>query len=90
MSAEKISRRKAEILTLSARLFADRGFQGTSLRDIGDTAEIRRGSLYSHFSSKEEILKMAKKHEKEFEKRFKELDRLEAKALENESTSLPH
>jgi len=53
-----ISPRKAEIIRISGGLFADRGFQGTSLRDIGEAVELRRGSLYSHFSSKEEILKM--------------------------------
>jgi AcrR family transcriptional regulator len=54
----KISPRKAEIIRISGKLFAERGFRGTSLRDIGEAVELRRGSLYSHFSSKDEILKM--------------------------------
>jgi AcrR family transcriptional regulator len=54
----EISPRKAEIIRIAGKLFADRGFQGTSLRDIGQAVELRRGSLYSHFSSKDEILKM--------------------------------
>lgn len=58
MPETTVSPRKAEIIRIAGRLFADRGFQGTSLRDIGDAVEMRRGSLYSHFSSKEEILQM--------------------------------
>ena len=58
MPEPRISPRKAEILRIAGGLFANRGFQGTSLRDIGEAVELRRGSLYSHFSSKEEILKI--------------------------------
>lgn len=58
MPEPRISPRKAEILRIAGGLFASRGFQGTSLRDIGEAVELRRGSLYSHFSSKEEILKI--------------------------------
>lgn len=58
MLEPSISPRKAEIIRIAGGLFANRGFQGTSLRDIGEAVEVRRGSLYSHFSSKEEILKM--------------------------------
>ncbi|MBW2500871.1 MAG: TetR/AcrR family transcriptional regulator [Deltaproteobacteria bacterium] len=58
MPTAKVSPRKAEIIRIAGELFAEQGFQGTSLRDIGQAVELRRGSLYSHFSSKEEILKM--------------------------------
>lgn len=56
MPEAPISARKAEIIRIAGGLFAERGFQGTSLRDIGEAVALRRGSLYSHFSSKEEIL----------------------------------
>ena len=58
MATQKLSPRKAEIVRIAGRLFADRGFQGTSLRDIGEAVALRRGSLYSHFESKDEILKV--------------------------------
>jgi AcrR family transcriptional regulator len=48
--------RKAEIVAIAGQLFATRGFHGTSLRDIGNAVGMRRGSLYSHFKSKEEIV----------------------------------
>lgn len=58
MTTRNVSPRKAEIIRIAGTLFAERGFHGTSLRDIGAAVELRRGSLYSHFSSKDEILKM--------------------------------
>lgn len=48
--------RKAEIVGIAGQLFAERGFTGTSLRDIGEAVGMLRGSLYSHFDSKEEIV----------------------------------
>ena len=58
MPQARMSARKAEIVRTAGRLFAERGFQGTSLRDIGNAVALRRGSLYSHFDSKDEILGM--------------------------------
>lgn len=37
-------------------LFAEKGFHGTSVGDIGERANIQRGSLYYHIRSKEELL----------------------------------
>lgn len=50
--------RKAEIVGVAGHLFAERGYQAASLRDIGSVAGMRRGSLYAHFASKEEILRL--------------------------------
>jgi hypothetical protein len=43
------------ILLEASRLFATRGFRGTSTRDICAAVGIRQPSLYSHFSSKQSI-----------------------------------
>ncbi len=48
--------RRAEIIRIAGRLFAEKGFEAASLRDIGDAAGIRRGSLYAHFDAKEELM----------------------------------
>lgn len=47
--------RRAQIMTVAARLFATRGFDATKIRDIAAAAGILGGSIYYHFASKEEI-----------------------------------
>lgn len=56
--AAPMTERKAEIVRIAGALFAERGFDGASLRHIGDAVGMRRGSLYAHFDSKEEILEL--------------------------------
>jgi len=50
------STRRDEIVAVAAELFAQKGFDGTTVRDIADTAGILSGSLYHHFRSKEQIM----------------------------------
>jgi len=44
------------ILLAGLRLFAELGFHGTSIRDLGGAAGINSATLYAHFPSKEHIL----------------------------------
>jgi AcrR family transcriptional regulator len=37
-------------------LFAEKGFHGTGVTEVGDRAGIQRGSLYYHIKSKEDLL----------------------------------
>lgn len=48
--------RQGEILDAAERLFAEKGFDCTSISDIQAAVGISRGTLYYHFKSKEEIL----------------------------------
>src|SRR6202158_1901398 len=48
--------RRDELLGLAATMFAERGLRATTVRDIADSAGILSGSLYHHFSSKEEMV----------------------------------
>ena len=48
--------RRSELLAIAARLFADKGFKNTTVRDIADAAGILSGSLYHHFDSKESMV----------------------------------
>jgi len=50
------SPRRSAILALAAQLFAERGFQATTVRDIADAAGLLSGSLYHHFDSKESMV----------------------------------
>ena len=44
------------LLDAAARLFAEKGYGATSMRDIAGAAGMLPGSLYYHFASKEELL----------------------------------
>jgi AcrR family transcriptional regulator len=48
--------RRDELLDLAATMMAERGLRATTVRDIADAAGILSGSLYHHFSSKEEMV----------------------------------
>ena len=45
------------IFTAAAKLFRDRGYQATSMRDLAEAVDLKASSLYNHIGSKEEILK---------------------------------
>jgi len=47
---------RAVIVDVAARLFGDKGYHATSVRDISREVGILAGSLYSHISSKQELL----------------------------------
>jgi TetR/AcrR family transcriptional regulator, cholesterol catabolism regulator len=55
-AASQPTSRRDELLELAAKMFADRGLRATTVRDIADSAGILSGSLYHHFSSKEEMV----------------------------------
>jgi AcrR family transcriptional regulator len=48
--------RRDELLKIAADLFATKGFRNTTVRDIADAAGILSGSLYHHFTSKEQMV----------------------------------
>ena len=48
--------RRDDILIAAARMFNERGYQATSVRDIAAGCDMRVGSLYHHFASKNEML----------------------------------
>lgn len=50
------SERREHLVRLAADLFAEKGFQATTVRNIADEAGILSGSLYHHFDSKESIV----------------------------------
>jgi TetR/AcrR family transcriptional regulator, cholesterol catabolism regulator len=51
---------------VAAELFAERGYHGTSVADLGDSAGVKRGALYYHIGSKEDLLyDLSKRHVEE-------------------------
>jgi AcrR family transcriptional regulator len=48
---------RGKVLSAAAHLFRKQGFERTTVRDIAGAVGILSGSLFHHFSSKEEILK---------------------------------
>lgn len=48
---------RGRLLKEAARLFRDKGYERTTVRDLAAAVGIQSGSLFHHFRSKEEILK---------------------------------
>ena len=51
-----MSTRRTELTREAAKLFAQKGYHGTSIGDIAEALGVQKGSLYSHISSKEDLL----------------------------------
>ncbi len=52
-----MNKTKRKIFETSMRLFAEKGYDATSIEEITATVGVAKGTLYYHFSSKEEIFK---------------------------------
>jgi AcrR family transcriptional regulator len=50
------SSRRQQILEIAVRLFAERGYHGVSMDDIGSAAGVTGPALYHHFAGKESML----------------------------------
>jgi AcrR family transcriptional regulator len=50
-----MNKTKRKIFETSLKLFAEKGYDATSIEDITATVGVAKGTLYYHFSSKEEI-----------------------------------
>jgi TetR/AcrR family transcriptional regulator, cholesterol catabolism regulator len=48
--------RREELVAVAARLFAERGYHGTSMADLADAMGVQKGSLYSLTGSKQDLL----------------------------------
>ena len=56
MAREKDESKRAAILASAGRLFAERGFHGTSVADMARETDLPVGSLYTYFENKEAVL----------------------------------
>lgn len=55
VSDEEKGRRRAEILRAAKRVFAKKGFHGTTIADIAKAAKLSYGSVYWYFDSKDTL-----------------------------------
>ena len=69
------------ILSVSAKLFLEKGFDKTSMMDIATAAGISKGAIYHHFKSKDEIVKSVMEKQEESVKAAIENFMDEAKVL---------
>src|ERR671936_2877912 len=51
-----MSARRSELTREAARLFAEKGYHGTSVGDLAAALGVQKGSLYSHIESKQDLL----------------------------------
>lgn len=65
---------ESKIIDAALKLFATKGYEGTTIREIGHEVGIKGSSIYSHFSSKEEIF-------------IKVVNNLFVKIMDNEETT---
>ncbi|HET8527643.1 MAG TPA: TetR/AcrR family transcriptional regulator [Gaiellaceae bacterium] len=51
-----MSARRTELTRAAARLFAEKGYHGTSTADLAEALGVQKGSLYAHIESKADLL----------------------------------
>lgn len=49
----ELTTRREELMNVAIRLFAEKGFKGTSIRDIADAHGVSLSNIYHHFGNKE-------------------------------------
>jgi AcrR family transcriptional regulator len=55
--AERTEATRGRLIATARRLFAEKGFAATSTEEILSEAEVSRGALYHHFSSKTDLFR---------------------------------
>ena len=55
--AERTEATRGRLIATARRLFADKGFAGTSTEEILGEAAVSRGALYHHFASKTDLFR---------------------------------
>lgn len=62
---------RTRLLEVGLTLFAKRGYHGTGIKEIVDTAQVPKGSFYSYFKSKEDFgIEIVRWHSADFWKKW--------------------
>ncbi len=56
LTEEELSRRRHEIFEAAVKLFLEKGFNETSMREIAESVGVGKSTLYDYFPTKDEIL----------------------------------
>src|SRR5947209_19488096 len=51
-----MSARRNELTRAAARLFAEKGYHGTSIGDLAEAMGVQKGSVYAHIETKADLL----------------------------------
>jgi len=51
-----LTSRRSQLTRTAARLFAEKGYHGTSIGDLAAAMGVQKGSLYAHIDSKQDLL----------------------------------
>ncbi|HLI63954.1 MAG TPA: TetR/AcrR family transcriptional regulator [Terriglobales bacterium] len=62
LADSRFDRRLAEILDYATEVFADKGYEGASMRDLSRLSGISLAGLYYYFDSKEKLLYFIQRH----------------------------
>lgn len=69
------------IFEAAAKLFRDKGYQATSMRDLAEMVQLKASSLYNHIGSKEEILRdICFENARRFQSGMQEIEKMEGNA----------
>lgn len=53
---KRAAQRRDQILDAAARIFAEKGFQKTTTREIAEAADVAEGTIYNYFENKDDLL----------------------------------
>ncbi len=56
MTKSEVAPRRQEICAVAVKLFRERGYQATSIRDIAKALGLTAGALYAHIRGKDDVL----------------------------------
>jgi len=77
----RIARRRHEILTAAAEIFAEKGYSATTTKEIAEAADVAEGTLYNYFDGKRDILmSIASEAEVSLHETLRQVGRLENRA----------
>src|SRR5713101_5035960 len=70
LKKEQGAKTREQCLQVAIRLFAERGYQRTTMDDVAEAAGVTKGAVYWHFPSKDDLLLALLKQLKELRQQY--------------------